>query len=423
MKNVSTRLPLSLLALVSVIILGATFFLVKPGTLSGFISTTDFQPHAFCFTWQPDLMLLYVISDSFITFSYIFISAVLVFFVYRTRDNLPMPWIFLAFGAFIVSCGITHFFDVLTLWDPIYWISGTAKLITAIASTLTAFSLPYAMPRALKLVKEASLSVERKKAIIASNQELQREILRRKQIETQLIEALEAERTYNHLQKNFIATMSHEFRTPLAIIMTSTQILERYNQKLTSEQKTEKFHVIKQQIEHIDLMLNEILSIQKIESDNVEFTPAPVNLASLLQDNILDIQATLGARHSISFEESGCAAEIIADEKLLQSVILNLLQNAIKYSPEASQISVSLTCHSELAIIKVTDEGRGIPDEEQANIFNPFYRGANVSSIAGTGLGLAIIKNAVDLHNGHIKVDSQVGRGSTFTVQIPLTRA
>src|SRR5690606_11008531 len=118
------------------------------------------------------------------------------------RDRLPMPWIFLAFGAFIVSCGITHFFDILTLWNPIYWVSGTAKFITAVASSVTAFSLPYAIPRALNLVKQANLSEQRKQAMIKSYQELLREIEHCKHVEAELTESLAAERKFNQFQQN-----------------------------------------------------------------------------------------------------------------------------------------------------------------------------------------------------------------------------
>jgi signal transduction histidine kinase len=413
------RLPLSLLGFISVVILGTTFLLVQPGTLGGFITTGDFQPHAYCFTWQPDLMMLYVVSDSFITFSYIFISALLVYFVYRTRDRLPMPWIFLAFGAFIVSCGITHFFDILTLWNPIYWVSGTAKFITAVASSVTAFSLPYAVPRALNLVKQANLSEQRKQAMIKSYQELQREIEHRKQVEAELTEALAAERKFNQFQQNFITTMSHEFRTPLAIILTSSQILERYNQKLTDEQRQDKFHMIKAQIQHIDLLLNGILTIQNIENNRIEFNPTAVQIKPLLAQNIENIQTTIGENHVIHFEFIDCPDEITADEQLLQTIFFNLLQNAVKFSPEASQIHVELCCDSDYTIIKVRDEGRGIAEDEQAQIFQSFYRGENAHNIQGTGLGLAIVKNAVDLHTGQIMVESQSDKGTTFTVKIP----
>ena len=414
-----TRLPLSLMAVVSVIILGMTFLWVQPGSLGGFIATRDFQPHAYCFTWQPDLMLLYVISDSFITFSYIFISALLVYFVYRTRDKIPMPWIFLAFGAFIVSCGITHFFDILTLWNPIYWVSGTAKFITAVASSVTAFSLPYAVPRALNLVKQANLSEQRKQAMIKSYQELQREIEHRKQVEAELVEALAAERKFNQFQQNFIATMSHEFRTPLAIILTSSQILERYSQKLTEKQRDDKFHMIKAQIQHIDRMLNGILTIQNIESNRVEFNPAPLAIEPFLQSNIENIQTTVGEKHNIHFESTACPGEINADQQLLQTIFFHLLHNAVKYSPEASRIDVELRCEPTYTLIKVSDEGPGIAEDEQANIFKSFYRGPNAHTIPGTGLGLAIAKNAVDLHQGEIIVESHLGHGSTFTVKIP----
>ncbi len=144
--------------------------------ISNLFVSTGFEPHGHCFLWETGILRLYVISDLLTGTSYVAISLMLVYLVYMVGRDLPFNRIFLMFGAFIITCGMTHFMDVWTLWNPTYWLSGFVRLLTAIASTATAVALPTVLPRTLKLARDARVSRERGIQLTRTNAELQREI-------------------------------------------------------------------------------------------------------------------------------------------------------------------------------------------------------------------------------------------------------
>ena len=256
------------------------------------------------------------------------------------------------------------------------------------------------------------------------------DITQYKQAEEKLCKALQRERELNELKSRFVAMVSHEYRTPLTTILSSAELLERYSHQFTEENKLKHYRRIQITAHTLTQLVNEVLTLSKFEAGKQEFNPIPLDLDKFCQELVEELQLSIGSGHTLTFSSQGCytqggqestsTASISMDEKLLRYIISNLLSNAIKYSPQGSTVQLDLVCDQAKAILRIQDEGIGIPLEDQQQLFESFYRAGNVGSTSGTGLGLAIVKSSVDLHEGHIAVESEVGVGTTFTVTLPL---
>jgi signal transduction histidine kinase len=233
-------------------------------------------------------------------------------------------------------------------------------------------------------------------------------------------QALAKEQELNELKSNFVAMVSHEFRTPMTTIRTSVDILEYNSDKLTDERRTKYFDRIQNAINQMLQLLDEVLFLSKTEAAKLEYKPAPVNLENFCSELTDIIQLSVGSQHNIIFTFQGESAQACMDEDLLNCIFTNLLSNAIKYSPPNSTIWFDLICKDGLATFQVRDEGLGIPLKDQARLFQTFYRASNVGVVQGTGLGLSIVKKCVDLHGGHIQLESEQDAGTTVIVTLPL---
>jgi PAS domain S-box-containing protein len=246
------------------------------------------------------------------------------------------------------------------------------------------------------------------------------DITERKQAEEDIHNALEKEKELGELKSHFVTMTSHEFRTPLATILSSADLLQKYSYKLSEEQKFTHLQQIQITVKHMNQMLNDVLLIGKAEARKLEYNPAPLDLEQFCHALVAEIQLTTNSP-TIAFCSQGQCTNASIDEKLLRHILSNLLSNAIKYSPQGGTIHFELIYHQETVTFQVRDEGIGIPAVDQAQLFDTFHRASNVGTISGTGLGLAIVKKSVDLHGGSIIVASESGVGTTFKVRIPLT--
>ncbi|MBW4671527.1 MAG: PAS domain-containing protein [Cyanomargarita calcarea GSE-NOS-MK-12-04C] len=243
-------------------------------------------------------------------------------------------------------------------------------------------------------------------------------ITERKQAEEDIRNALEKERELIELKSRFISITSHEFRTPLSTILSSADILEFYNQKLSEDNKNKHLQRIKNSVKNMIELLDDVLFIGKDEAGKQELKPRLFELVQFCSGLVEQIQ--ISTSHKITFSNQDEYINACMDEKLLRQILCNLISNAIKYSPQGNTVYFDLVCHCGEVIFKVQDEGIGIPEKEQAQLFTSFQRASNVGAIPGTGLGLAIVKKAVNLHNGKIVIDSRVGVGTKVTVSIPI---
>ncbi len=244
--------------------------------------------------------------------------------------------------------------------------------------------------------------------------------LSRHQAEERMRQALAKEKEISELKSRFIAIASHEFRTPLATIGSSTELLQRYCQEVMDDKKSKHFQQIKTSINQMTQLLDDVLVIGKADAGKLEFRPLPIDLVRFCGNLVEELQLNAGQRHIIAFTSQGEFPSACMAENLLRQILTNLLSNAIKYSPEGGTIFFELSCHDEVVTFRIQDKGIGISLEDQNQLFEPFYRAGNVDKIKGTGLGLSIVKKCVDLHRGEIVVESQIGLGTTFTVTLPL---
>ncbi len=250
-----------------------------------------------------------------------------------------------------------------------------------------------------------------------------RDITERKRADAQMRLALERERELRELKSRFIAMTSHEFRNPLTSILSSLEILENYGQQWDEDKKLKYYQRSKTAVDQMTSLLDDVLLYGKAEAGKLEFHPAPLKLQGFCRDLVEEMQAGVGKEGEIILTYTGEDIHANLDEKLLQHILTNLLNNAVKYSPQAAPVHFRCSCQEQGIIFEVRDEGIGIPPEDQARLFESFHRASNVGKIPGTGLGLAIVHKAVEVHGGQITVESEVGVGTTFRVTLPVCEA
>ncbi|MEC4817466.1 MAG: ATP-binding protein [Scytonema sp. PMC 1069.18] len=248
--------------------------------------------------------------------------------------------------------------------------------------------------------------------------QLYRQMTKRQQAEA-LQHKLLQEKELGELKLQFFSMASHEFRTPLSIILGSAQLLEESLPTELERQKLKNLYRIQSSARLMTQLLSDILTLARAEAGKLEYKAELVEMQSFCLNLIEDIQTLSESRRTIKFDKHGSSTHASVDEKLLYSILSNLLSNAIKYSPQGKEICFTLRCEPEAVTFHIKDEGIGIPKETISQLYEPFQRGGNVRGIMGTGLGLAVVKKCLDLHQGEISVESEVGVGSIFTVTIP----
>ncbi|MBL8155301.1 MAG: HAMP domain-containing protein, partial [Anaerolineae bacterium] len=226
-----------------------------------------------------------------------------------------------------------------------------------------------------------------------------RDITDRKMRETMLRDELDRQQRLNEMKQNFTTLMSHEFRTPLTIIMNSSDIIRRYSHKLTDDQKIERLDLIQQQVRHLTRTLDDILLLSKAETVGVEINRKPLNLEAVCTEIVRDFQLS-SLSHQFVFRSDHACEPVALDPTLIRQAITNLFSNAIKFSPSGSRITLELDCQPDHLLIRVCDQGIGIAPEDISEIFAVFQRAQNVDNRPGIGLGLAERPGAVPTHIG-----------------------
>ncbi len=242
--------------------------------------------------------------------------------------------------------------------------------------------------------------------------------IRHQKLQT-LEQTLRHEKELSELKLRLFSMISHEFRTPLSVILASSQLLREILETQIAPQELKNLSRIQTSAQLMNQLLTDILTLTRAETGKLECKPEWLDVESFCLNLLEDIQSFNLIKHTLKFSIKGKGKRIFLDEKMLYSILSNLLLNAIKYSPEDSQIELMLQYQSEATIFQVKDQGMGIPPEDQEKIFDPFYRAKNVESIGGTGLGLAVVKTCVELHQGRIYLESKIRQGTTFVVEIP----
>jgi signal transduction histidine kinase len=245
----------------------------------------------------------------------------------------------------------------------------------------------------------------------------------RKRAEVELLAAVQREKELSEMKSKFVSTASHEFRTPLATMLSSAELLEHYSESLGAQERRNLLQTIQSSAKRMSEMIDDVLTLGRAESGVLRLNLGPTNLHELCGRVVSEFRIAQGKHHVITLDDRFDRLEAIMDERLLRHILNNLLSNAVKYSPQGSEVTFSLERREEKAAIEIQDRGIGIPAEDQPRMFESFQRASNVDNRPGTGLGLAIVKKAVELHGGEISLKSAVGAGTRFTVLLPLRPA
>ncbi|WP_092741853.1 sensor histidine kinase [Hymenobacter psychrophilus] len=265
----------------------------------------------------------------------------------------------------------------------------------------------------------ARLNAELEQKVVARTNAL---LLTLEQLEKrgdELALALRAEQELGELKSRFVSIASHEFRTPLTAVLTSADLIEEFPEAQQQTQRLKYVAHIRTSVQHLNNILEEFLSVGRIEEGKLAAHPANLNLDHLVRDTVADMQSLLKAGQTIDWQ-TDCPVPVRLDASLLRKILMNLLSNALKYSGENSVVMVRAACRGRKLTLMVQDQGVGISLEDQAHLFEQFFRAPSVLNVPGTGLGLYIIVKYLELMGGTIDLQSAPGQGTTVTIALPL---
>jgi PAS domain S-box-containing protein len=249
------------------------------------------------------------------------------------------------------------------------------------------------------------------------------DITGRKKAEAELLRSLAREKELSALKTNFVSMVSHEFRTPLGIIMSSSEILQTYFEQLPPPERNEHLISIQKNTRRMADLMEEVLLLSRVEAGKLTLDPQALELPSFCRRLVDEVLSATNRRCPIELTVDSAVDEAFVDERLLRHILTNLLTNAVKYSGEGSAVRFSVARLGTRIRFEVVDTGIGIPEEDQKWLFNAFQRGRNVGTIPGTGLGLVIVKRCVELHRGTISIHSGAGQGTRVEVEVPVALA
>jgi PAS domain S-box-containing protein len=246
------------------------------------------------------------------------------------------------------------------------------------------------------------------------------DITERKRAEAELHKAIAREKELSQLRSNFVSMVSHEFRTPLGIIMSSAEILADYMDRLEADERQNHLQSVTRNAKRMGDMMEEVLVLSRLDAGKMEFKPEPLGLPGLCARMVDEVLSATDRRCPIELHTGSVTDEAQADEGLMRHIFINLLTNAVKYSEAGEAVVFEVRREGAEAICAIRDRGIGIPTEDREWLFNAFQRGRNVGQRPGTGLGLVIVKRCVELHGGSIALESAPGEGTVVTVRLPL---
>ena len=303
--------------------------------------------------------------------------------------------------------------DVRVLQGPPFWTLPVVRRLLVVVSVLVVGAGVWILWQ-----RRRNTALERR--VVARTSELRNEVNAREQAEAELRVALQAEKELNQLKSSFASLVSHEFRTPLEIILSSSNILDRYLDRLPPDKRSAQLRAIRKAVYRMNDLIEDVLLLGKFEAGALCCNPVPLDLPAFCRQVANETESAAARESAIHFSTSGITADAAADEGLLHHILANILGNAVKYSAPGQPVEFTLTRRGPDAEFLILDHGCGIPPEDQARLFTAFYRGSNVGSTPGSGLGLVITKRCVDLHGGTLRCESRPDAGTTFTVTLPL---
>lgn len=347
------------------------------------------MPHEYCYVQDGKLIWLHVVSDLLIGVAYVSISLTLGYLVYRASKDIPFHWVFLAFGLFIVSCGFTHFMEIWVVWQPVYWLSGYVKVVTATASVATAVALFPLVPKIFLLIGEARKSEARRVQIEQLNKELER----------------------------FNYSVAHDLRSPLRGIAGLSQALQEDFAPVLPAGAKDYVDRIQGSATRMDALITDLLKYATVGQQEIELKPISLDqvidsVTGLLAAEIRDLGAEIVVRKP--------TPKVRADATLLQVVVQNLVSNSLKFRAPGVRPRVEINAKQvdRVVAVEITDNGLGIPAHARDKIFRIFERFHPTRP--GTGIGLAIVHRAIERLGGKIVLmDALPAGGTRFEIQLP----
>lgn len=248
-----------------------------------------------------------------------------------------------------------------------------------------------------------------------------RNISELKKIENELRKALTKEQELGMLKSRFVSMASHEFRTPLSTILSSASLMIQYVKEEHQDKRQRHFQKIKSSVEILTTILNDFLSLSRLEEGRVDVDPEIFEIHEFCAETIDDVKNNLKHEQIVQLHHTDAKVKVNLDKKLLKLILFNLISNASKYADEGTEIICDIRLIKNKLMISITDNGIGIPEEEQIHLFDRFFRASNATAIKGTGLGLHIVKRYTELMGGEITFVSHLGKGSTFSISFPIS--
>lgn len=345
-------------------------------------------------------------------FFIIIISALLPLFLNWKHTKI----IFFIFLSLIIFC--TYWFSQNLLFaeiqnNELHSITIALRGVVLIISSFIAFTIIEFCNELLK--KNYSLLKKKNEKLKYYHTDLEKIVeARTKELELALIREQEA----GMLKTNFISMASHEFRTPLASIQGVVELILNYSDRITKEQLAERLEKVQVEVGTMTAMLEDVLIISNGGAGNKSFNPVKIDFVPFVKNIIFEYQLFHKDSRKVDFDFIDELVNSNVDPKLMKQVVVNMFSNALKYSESPSPILIRVFKEKDDVVFSISDQGIGISKQDQKMIFEPFYRASNIENVSGTGLGLAIVKQVVALHNGKIQIQSELGKGTTFTVAI-----
>ena len=381
-------------------------------------STDDFMPHGMCYMWNPVVIWLNVISDSFIVMAYYSIPITLIYFV-RKRKDLVFDWMFICFAIFIIACGTTHLMEILNIWRPTYWLSGIIKAVTAITSIVTAILLVRLLPQALSLPSPTQLR--------KTNEALQSEIQERTAAAGKIaalneelrLQATKIEAVNKELEA-FGYSVSHDLRAPLRHIDGYVDML-REKSPTMGEDGQRYMKVISETATQMGTLIDSLLAFSRM------------GRAAMRPEWVDTTQLVTIVREELSLEAKGRTIEwkidelpkVHVDKALFKQVWMNLIGNALKYSRNREVTKIEISCRkipNELEF-SIRDNGAGFDMKYVDKLFGIFQRLHFKEEFEGTGIGLANVQRIIARHGGRVWAEGTVNIGATFFFTLPITKS
>lgn len=247
------------------------------------------------------------------------------------------------------------------------------------------------------------------------------DVTERKRAEREIQLSFEKQKELSDLRSKFVTMASHEFKTPLTAILGSAEILEKYGKTLDEDKRQRNIFRIQESVKRMNQMLNDIIIMGKSDTGKLELKASPIDLNVFLQNLVDDLlqREAKKANPKLNTSIEGLPVDAYVDAEIIRQGIENILSNALKFSNSESEVIFKAYMEKSNIIIKIKDEGIGIPDADKKRLMEPFFKGSNVENLSGTGLGLTIVKRAVEMHQGKIEINSQENKGTEVTIVIP----